>query len=119
VHSDYAYLIVRREKKVEIRRRTIPENRPILIYSTAPECKVIGIAKMKYIGPLIEWTPEIGELARITKDKFYEYKGSKPFVHIYEIVHAVKRYPTELKEFGLSKGPQFYARAKKIPAGWL
>jgi len=123
IKQKYADAILNGTKHIEVRRRQLPDritkgkSRRIFIYASAPVGKVIGEMNIRYAGLMLDWTPEIGRLANLTRQEWIDYQEDRAGLHIYEIIRTVKTDEYTIQAFGIRKAPQFYAAAKMIPEG--
>ena len=76
IHPVYSEKIFQQEKKIEFRKRIIPNNvKRILVYSTAPDRKIVGffeVRKIVHESPYWLWN-EYSESGGIEKEKFFSY----------------------------------------------
>ena len=122
VHPNFAWNIKFGKKKIELRKSDLPwqtstyELRRIFIYATAPVQKVICECVMKNIDRIQIPPKAILNAACINEEEFYEYRGKNAYLVAHEI-SSVRNLDRQysIEEFGLTKAPQSYAYAKKIP----
>lgn len=121
INPEYVERILDGSKKYEFRTRYAKRNpKYMVIYCTAPVCKVVAVAGIKGIlveGPEYMWE-RTHEYAGIGKDKFLAYFKGREFAYAYEFesVHRLEQ-PLPLEEFGYKYPPQSfnYVKEGQIP----
>lgn len=117
IKPEYAHKILEGTKKFEFRRK-IPAKviDKIIIYSTAPECKVIGEASINGIikkapTPLWEETKNFAGISRTAYRKYFHGCQVAYAFCIKEV--TVYQQVKELSDFGISYSPQSFIYIKK------
>lgn len=111
IHPIYSNKIFMQEKKIEFRKRIIPDNvTRILVYSTAPVREIIGYFDVnKIIHERTDdlWT-EFSESGGIEKEKFYSYFSNTEMGYGI-LIGRTYRFPNPVGIERLRiKAPQFY-----------
>ncbi len=112
IKPEYAKAILDGRKKYEFRKRRCKISvSKIIFYSTAPESKVVGEAKIEDI---IEGDPsEIWELTKeaagIARDKYCEYYHGYNKAVAYKLKNVIAYNPSkDLSDYGISHVPQSF-----------
>lgn len=111
IKPEYAHRILDGSKKYEFRKHLGKDVSAIIIYSTAPEKKIIG--EVNVIGTLEMTKTELWEKTKsasgISREKFREYYRDCSKACAY-VLGSVKEYPEPktLEEYGLSLAPQSF-----------
>ena len=113
IKPEYTERILAGTKKFEFRRQVAKRHvDQILIYSTAPEMKVV--ASVAVLGVLKE-TPQ--DLWQKTKDfsgishgKYMEYFSKREFAYAYQLGEVTMfKEPKNLSDYGITTAPQSFA----------
>ncbi|MDE6250764.1 MAG: ASCH domain-containing protein [Alphaproteobacteria bacterium] len=100
------------DKKFEYRKH-IPNQYvdKIIIYSTFPECRIVGEAKISNIlsgTPADIWSQTHNQ-SGITPDFFFKYFNGKNVAFAYELGQIMKyQIPKKLSDFGVTNAPQSF-----------
>lgn len=119
IKPEYVKKIFEGTKKYEFRKSLAKKNvKRIIIYSTYPEMKVVGEARVKRTitmpkTPLWELTKNY---AGICRSKYREYFNNCNQACAYEL-EMVKKYdsPRQLEHYNLSQAPQSFVYLKECP----
>lgn len=112
IKPEYTNRILEGSKKYEFRRSVAKRNVDrILIYSTAPEMKVV--ASVKVLGVLQNSPKRLWEKTRdyagISRQKFLEYYGDRSVAYAYQLGELQKfDTPKTLAEYGITAAPQSF-----------
>jgi len=117
VKPEYSSQILKGTKKYEFRRQVAKQRvDKILIYSSAPEMKVIALVKIKGVlsdTPLKLWK-KTKRFAGISESKFMEYFTDKAVAYAYQL-GVVESFnpPKNLSEYGIKAPPQSFVYIPK------
>lgn len=112
IKPEYTESILAETKKFEFRRQVAKRHVDrILIYSTAPEMKVV--ASVTVLGVLKETPQDLWqktkEFSGISHDKYMEYFSKKEFAYAYQLGEVKKfKKAKDLSEYGISAAPQSF-----------
>lgn len=112
IKPEYANKIITGTKKYEFRKHLAQGNiQKIIIYSTAPEKKIIG--EVEVVDTLtMKKTPlweKTKSAAGISREKYREYFCDSSIAHAYVLGEAIKyEIPKVLADFGLTQAPQSF-----------
>ena len=112
IKPEYTERILAGTKKFEFRRQVAKRHVDrILIYSTAPEMKVV--ASVAVLGVLKETPQDLWqktkEFSGISHDKYMEYFSKKEFAYAYQLGEVKKfKKAKDLSEYGISAAPQSF-----------
>lgn len=112
IKPEYTERILAGTKKFEFRRQVAKLHVDrILIYSTAPEMKVV--ASVAVLGVLKETPQDLWqktkEFSGISHDKYMEYFSQKEFAYAYQLGEVKKfKKAKDLSEYGISAAPQSF-----------
>lgn len=113
IKPEYTNRILAGTKKFEFRRQVAKRHVDrILIYSTAPEMKVV--ASVAVLGVLKETPQDLWqktkEFSGISHDKYMEYFSKKEFAYAYQLGEVKKfKKPKSLADYGITTAPQSFA----------
>lgn len=112
IHPEYVRQILAGSKKFEFRRNVAKRHVDrILIYSTAPEMKVV--ASVAVLGVLKETPQDLWQKTKdfsgISRDRFMEYFSQKEIAYAYQL-GEVKKFnkAKNLSDYGISAAPQSF-----------
>lgn len=123
IHPEHAENILSGNKKIELRKK-LPKmiclGDRIFLYSTAPQCAVVGVCEyINYDKITKNWPDEllkdIAAAACITFEELNEYKNSSTNKMLYSLwIGGTKRYVKHrsLSEFGLTRPPKSFCYVK-------
>ena len=112
IKPQFVAKILSGDKKFEYRKH-IPNQHidKIIIYSTFPECQIVGEAKISGIlsgTPADIWTQTHNQ-SGITPDFFFKYFHEKNVAYAYELGQITKyQEPKKLGDFGITYAPQSF-----------
>lgn len=112
INPEYSIKILQGTKKYEFRRQIAKQKVDrILIYSTAPEIKVVGSVKVKNV---ISDSPEnlwekTKHYSGICKEKYFKYFENKELAYAYELGDVeCFNIPKKLDEYKIKAAPQSF-----------
>ena len=112
INPEYSSKILQGTKKYEYRRqitkRTVDE---ILIYSTAPDMKVVGSVKVHSVikGTPIELWKKTEKYAGICREKFFSYFAGKTMAFAYKLGDVQPfNPPKNLTDYNIKTAPQSF-----------
>ena len=112
INPEYSERILQSTKKYEYRRQIAKKNVDrILIYSTAPEMKIVGSVEVKGVlakSPEILWNETKSE-AGICREKFFRYFNGKETAYAYQLGKVCQFNPPKtLADYQVSVPPQSF-----------
>ena len=112
INPEYSERILQGVKKYEYRRQIAKKNVDrILIYSTAPEMKIVGSVEVKGVlakSPEILWNETKSE-AGICREKFFRYFNGKETAYAYQLGKVCQFNPPKtLADYQVSVPPQSF-----------
>ena len=112
IKPEYTNRILEGSKKFEFRRSVAKRKVDrILIYSTAPEMKVVAMVEV--IGVMMDSPKRLWEKTRthagISRPKFMDYYANRSVAYAYQLGELQKfDTPKTLAEYGISAAPQSF-----------
>ena len=112
INPEYSAKILEGIKKYEYRRQIAKRDvDEILIYSTAPEMRIIGSVKVKEVlseSPLDLWNKTCHN-SGICKEKYMAYFSGKERAYAYRLGEITPfNPPKKLSDFGIKTAPQSF-----------
>lgn len=112
INPEYSERILQGTKKYEYRRQIAKKNVDrILIYSTAPEMKIVGSVEVKGVlakSPETLWNETKSE-AGICREKFFRYFNGKETAYAYQLGKVCRFNPPKtLADYQVSVPPQSF-----------
>ena len=117
IKPEYTNRILEGSKKFEFRRSVAKRKVDrILIYSTAPEMKVVAMVEV--IGVMKDSPKRLWEKTRtyagISRPKFMDYYANRSVAYAYQLGELQKfDTPKTLAEYGISAAPQSFVYIEK------
>ena len=116
IKPQFVEQILSGDKKFEYRKH-IPNQHinKIIIYSTFPECRIVGEATVSSIlsGTPAEIWAHTHNQSGITPDFFFKYFNNKNVAYAYELGQITKYpKPKKLGDFGITHAPQSFIYIK-------
>lgn len=112
IKPEYSKKILEGTKTFEYRKHLSKKNiSRIVIYSTAPECSVVG--EVEVLGTITMSRSKLWETTKcgagISRDKFREYFPPKKNAHAYVLGKVyVYDIPKKLSDYGIKQAPQSF-----------
>lgn len=112
IKPQFVEKILSGEKRFEFRKRTPSQMvDKILIYSSYPECRVVGEAKVKRVlsgAPGDIWG-RTQKWSGVSKELFFKYYKGKDIAYAYELSEIKKYIPLKrLEDFKVARAPQSF-----------
>lgn len=112
IKPEYAKAILDGRKKYEFRKRKCRGSvSKIILYSTAPESRVVGEAEIEDIieGDPSEVWEKTKDAAGITKEKYCRYYHGYSKAVVYKLKNVIAYdQPKELSDYGINHVPQSF-----------